>query len=395
MLKRTIGYLSAALRVSRHPEAQASGPRAHILGVISGFEQLGWSVKPFIVGDQMPKKLLRKTSKQAIGRSFLRILAADIIRLVLGCINALRVWYKLGNKVEMVYERFAVLQSLGWIFKKNGIPWILETNGPFFYEAKVERKSLILVRLAHFLEIKAYQNCSVLVCVSETLKEIILQEAGVSPNKIVVIPNAVDTTFFSPNNYEHKRISNGLTIGYIGGLPGWQGLDLLIEAIHELKLDGYELFLIIVGDGANRETLEGKVERLNLTSTVKFVGQVFRAQVPDYIAGFDIGYSGQTRLELGEMYHSPLKLYEYMAMAKPVIASNFEDARRLVEEGKNGYLFEADCKKSLIGKLHKACDNRENLAKMGLYARKKIISCHRWTDRVSLLLRYVDVIVET
>lgn len=50
-MKRCLGYLSGAPRVSTNPEAECGGPRSHVLGVIRAFETLEWEVKPFIVGD--------------------------------------------------------------------------------------------------------------------------------------------------------------------------------------------------------------------------------------------------------------------------------------------------------------------------------------------------------
>lgn len=389
----TLGYLSAAPRVSTRPDAELGGARSHVLGVVQAFEALGWAVKPFIVGDRVPRSWTSRGSEQSIGQGGIRTLAADLIRLGMGFFNTHVAWKELGEQVDWIYERNASLQSLGGIFQRHGIPWILETNAPLFYEAKQERGTVVLSSLARHLETKAYRNCDVLVCISEELKDIIVQETGISSKKVVVMANGVDVELFDPKKYQPKRVFDGFTIGFVGTLYAWQKIDLLLDVLYDLDEDGLSLNLVIVGDGAAKSELEIKMRELNLESQVKFVGQVSRYEVPGYIAGFDIGYSGQGKLSIGAMYLSPLKLYEYMAMAKPVIASDFEDAQNIVLDGQTGYLFHSEDKDSLKENLLRAYQDRDFLAEMGHSARREIVEHHSWTSRVSNLIQAVENIL--
>jgi glycosyltransferase involved in cell wall biosynthesis len=93
------------------------------------------------------------------------------------------------------------------------------------------------------------------------------------------------------------------------------------------------------------------------------------------------------------MYHSPLKLYEYMAMAKPIVASAFEDAKRTLTEGETGFLFEPGQKEDLKRALRQAYRSRDQLDKMGDRARQMAIAHHSWiarmrdmTDRLETIL---------
>jgi glycosyltransferase involved in cell wall biosynthesis len=394
-VERRLGYLSAAPRVSTRSDAEHGGARAHVLGVMQAFESLGWRVRPFIVGDRVPQSWNRKGSESVIRGGGIRTLAADLMRLGMGNLNAHRAWRELGSRVDWVYERNASLQSLGGIFKRHDIPWILETNAPLFYEAKRERGTVVLGSLARRLEVKAYRECDVLVCITETLRDILVREAGISREKIVVMHNGVDVAFFDPSRYRPKRVFDDLVIGFVGKLSEWQGVGLLLEALSELRRDGLRLNLVVVGDGAARTDLEKQVEALGLGDRVEFVGRVPRHDVPGYIAGFDLGYSGQMRLPIGVMYRSPLKLYEYMAMARPVIASNFDEAQTLIREGETGYLFELGSKDSLKEKLTLAYENSSQLIGMGYRAREEIVSEHSWTARVSGLVSAVEWILGT
>jgi glycosyltransferase involved in cell wall biosynthesis len=388
-MEKRLAYLSGAPRVSTHPEAEASGARSHVLGMLGAFEQLGWTVERFIVGDRVPQTWIGGGSQRAISKTFTRRLIADVVRIVLGLVNARRA-RSFGGRVDLVYERFGAFQALGSACRQDGTPWVLETNGPLFYEAKVERKSLALSPLARRMERKAYRDCDILVCISETLKEIIVEYCGVSADKVVVIPNGVDTTFFDPHRYEPRRLFSGFTVGFVGNLYAWAGLDLLFEAVADLHRTGLEIHTVIVGDGMMRQRWEDQVRKLGITEQVVFTGRVPRPMVPPFIAGFDVGYSGQVALQLGKMYHSPLKIYEYMSMAKPAIASGFPDAQRVIHDGVDGFLFVPGDKESLKEGLRRACDAHEDLAQMGETARTKVVAHHSWAARAGSLLGAID-----
>lgn len=390
-IKRRLGYLSAAPRVSTRPNTESVGPRAHVLGVIKAFEELDWEVKPFIVGDKISPKGITKGADRVGSTGFARTLAADLLRLVLGIVNARRAWRELSGEVDWVYERFATFQSLGRIFKRHGgIPWILETNGPFFYEAKAERNSIVLGRLARWIELRAYRECDVLICVSEALKGIVIREANLRPETVVVVPNGVNTTIFDPERYEAKRVFEGFTLGFMGSLFRWQELGLLLEVLSDLREEGMDISLVVVGDGLMRQAWETQAWRLGISANVAFVGWVPWQEAPRYISGFDAGYSGQNKSQVGEMYHSPLKLYEYMAMAKPVVASAFEDARTAIKDGETGFLFEAGDKTDLRRALARAYQSHSRLPEMGLKAREEVVAHHSWTARVRGLISEVE-----
>ncbi len=394
--QKRLGYLSAAPRVSTRPDAEAGGPRSHVLGVIRAFEALGWRVERFIVGDRMPGLASGKGSEKAISGNRLRTLAADLARLALGVLNAYRARRELAGKVDWVYERFAVLQSLGWAFRRDGTPWILETNGLYSEEAKAERGSLVLTGLARRLEVFAYARCDVLVCVSETLKEVVVEKAGVDPEKVLVVPNGVDTAFFDPALHEPRRLFEGFTVGFVGSLLAWQGLDRLIDAAGRLVERDVPIHIAIVGDGPVRDDLERMARERGLLGArgrVRFVGRVPLHEVPGYIAGFDVGFSGQQGLKLGAMYHSPLKLYEYLSMGKPVVASAYDDAREITGVDGTGFLFAPGYTNDLERALEEAYAARGSLLRAGALARNEIVRRHGWQARVARMIPEIEGIL--
>ena len=389
-----LGFIAAAPRISTHPNAEMSGPRSRVLGLIKGFESQGWSVERFIVGDRTPQKWSAKGSGEAVSKGFLRTLAIDIVRIGLSLYNSWRSWREIGHKVDWVFEYAATLQCLGWIFQRNGIPWILQVEALLYYEAKEERKALVLDGIAKKLELWSYRQCDVIACVSATLKEILVTEIGIDPHKIVLVPNGVDVEFLNPQLHQPKKVFSEFTIGFVGSLYSWAGLDLLLDAIAELKNAGYNFSLVIVGDGEMMSAWSQQAIDLGIEQQVKFIGRVSWQEVPQYIAGCDIGYSGQIQLQMGKMYLSPMKLYEYMSMGKPVVASAFEDARRLVEEGQTGFLYPPGDKQALKQSLIAAYEAKERLPAMGQQARQQIEREHSWSNRVQHLLEGAEAILK-
>jgi glycosyltransferase involved in cell wall biosynthesis len=263
--------------------------------------------------------------------------------------------------------------------------WILETNAPLFIEAKSDRNAIILTRVARYFEIQAYRKCDALVCISDNLKNIIVDEANIPPHKVIVVPNGVDVSRFNPSEIQPIRLFKDFTIGFLGNLASWQGINLLFDVYQEIREEGFNINLVFVGDGPIKPKLEAKVKQQNLTEYVEFTGFIPQNMVPRYIAGFDIGYTGQTQRTETRMYCSPIKLYEYMAMGIPAIASDYEDTRRVIKKG-SGYLFEIGDSQDLKRAILTAYQDKEKLPKMGEIAREEILQNHSWEARVKKII---------
>ena len=367
-----------------------TGPRAHVLGVIRGFESLGYSVKSFIVGDRVPEDWITAGSDRRVRRGLMTRIAADVVRIAFNFRNS-RIAEKEIGDVDWVYERFGAFQALGYRFKRKGIPWILETNAPLFYESKEERKSLALAGLARIMELWAYRQCDVLICISETLKKILVDSASISSSKILVMPNGVDVSKFTPGEIIPRRFFADIPVlGFIGNLIHWQGLGVLLDVLAELRDCGKKIGCVVVGDGPQRNEWEEQAKSLDLQEQIVFTGRIPWEDVPTYLAGFDLGYTGQVNLSIGQMYLSPLKLYEYGAMALPVVAAAHEDARRVVDDGVTGFLYDPGDREDLKNTLIAALQRRAEWPLMGQRARQRIEEEHSWNARIRSL---VDVIL--
>lgn len=382
-------YLSGAPRVSTHSKGNSTGARAHILGVINGFKSKGWIVDQFIFGDIIQKGKQLKDRQKQLANSLVKRIIADLIRIFFNEINSRKISSKYSVP-DLVYERVGAFQSLGKFISKKGCLWIVETNSLLFEEALKDRKSVFFSGICKRIELKTYQRADYIVCITDELKKLLVERLKIEPQKIIVIPNGVDITRFDPENIMPKKFFDSFTIGFVGTLIDWCGLDLLIETIAQFPLDNRPN-LTVVGDGISREKFEKKVEELGITGNVRFLGQQPWDEIPSLIAGFDVCYSGQIETKSGKMYHSPLKIYEYLAMGKPVIASAYSDAKNTIKDGFNGFLFNPGDKIDLT----KAIKNVKQLQESKEFSideiRNAIVNDHSWDQRVTLLLDQLNL----
>jgi glycosyltransferase involved in cell wall biosynthesis len=384
-------YLSGAPRVSTRPDAERVGPRTHVKGVIRGFQKNNWIVHQYIVGDNVPESWNTKGSEKSIQSSIVKQIGADIIRIALNYINRKKI-LKIDEQFDLVYERFAAFQYMGHsIKKKKNIPWILETNAILSIESSIERKSTALPSKLQKYEKFAYQNCDVLVCITDELRELIIKKFNIDPDKIIISPNAVNIDEFSSENHEPLKFNDLFNIGFVGSLWQWQRLDFLFDTVKELQDQGYEISLTIVGDGQCADEWKNYAKVINIKN-VKFVGKVRREDVPRYIRGFDVCYSGQFSMELGS-YLSPIKMYEYMAMGKPILATSYGETKRLVIDGENGYLFKENDKETLREAIKKLYLDDVLRKSMGDKSKNIAFDNHSWEIRVKKMLNEIEKIL--
>ncbi|AHF00131.1 hypothetical protein THITH_10090 [Thioalkalivibrio paradoxus ARh 1] len=366
-----------------------------MLGVIDAFREMGWTVDPYVVGDRVPVSWIRGSGGM-LASSLSHRLGADIARFALNQWHARRAWRELRGRCDWVYERAGVFQALGRPFSRAGIPWIVESNAPLHLEGRHDRPSIGAQPLVRRWELGVYRDADAIVTVSATLRDILSGYPGVDAGKILVVPNGVDTRRFDPERVVPQRFFPGPTIGFVGTLFHWQWVETLLSCVAELRVEGAVRWsVVIAGQGPQYAACRAAAERLALgPDAVRFLGQVPWSEVPAVIAGTEIGYSGQSVLHGGAMYNSPLKIYEYMAMGKPVLASAFEDAQRSITHGETGFLFRGGDRNALKQALREAWHARDRLKSMGRRARQRTVAEHGWEQRVRAIVTGVADLLE-
>lgn len=272
--------------------------------------------------------------------------------------------------------------------RRFGIPVVYEVRG-FLEETWVSRghstgsESYGLARAA---EAWAMRHADAVVTLSESMREAIVGR-GIDPAKVHLAPNAVSEALlgFATSVAEERageRLatstggSDAFTVGTVGTLNHYEGLDLLLEAAARVQASGTPVRLLIVGEGPSRAELEQQARRLGLDAT--FTGRVEPSEVAAYHRRLDLFCVPRRDLPVTRLV-PPLKPLEAMALGRPVLASDLPPLRELVSDGRTGVLVAPDDVEALataIGTLARRADARTQLGANG----REFVRAHRtWT----------------
>jgi glycosyltransferase involved in cell wall biosynthesis len=299
-----------------------------------------------------------------------------------------------GNSIGLIYQRHSIFNASGVvlasIFK---IPLILEVNNSEVW-AKKNWSRLFFEKLAIKIEVFALQNADVIGVVSEVTKDQIKDLCG-DENKIIVNPNGVDPDKFSPEidgNKIRKRLNldNYFVVGFIGTFTRWHGVETLFDAAIKVIEKNDRIKFLLIGDGNLKAKLELKTHQWNLDDRIIFTGIIPHDNAPEYLAACDVLVSPHLGFEDGtKFFGSPTKLFEYMAMGKPIIASDLEQIGKIIIDGVNGLKFnpgDANKLSELILKLYFEPELRVSL---GRKAREDVIRNYTWKQNAYRVLAKV------
>jgi glycosyltransferase involved in cell wall biosynthesis len=300
-----------------------------------------------------------------------------------------------AKAIDFIYERYSLWNFSGITAAESlKVPYILEVNAPLTVEQERYR-SLHMKSLAQGIEEVLFQKADTIIAVSEGVKEYIGSK-GVPIEKVHVTPNAVDPVQFDPDEIDaqwmlRERLSlpdSKFIVGFLGSLKKWHGVEILIEAMKVLISSFENFHLLIVGNGPLRESIEEQFSREGIQEYTTLAGEIPYTEVPSYLKSMDVTVAPYTRIP--DFYFSPLKIFEYMAMEKPVIASGIGQIKEIVDDGRTGLLFEAGNSRDLAEKIMSLRDNPELMKGMGTEARKSILHKRTWKNNASEILSIVE-----
>ena len=294
------------------------------------------------------------------------------------------------DRPDFIYDRYMIFNASSILVgKKYGIPVFLEVNAPLALERYQQPdEKLYLKSLAFFLEKWICSNSFRTIVVSTPLKEYLVSN-GVPAEKIVVMPNGVNPEIFKPSEEKSKELlekcgfcEDDIIVGFVGILRPWHGIDLLLDAFNQAAMRIKNLKLLIVGSGPIRCEIEQKIHRFGIGEKVHISGKVPHTAVPDYVNLFDIAVSPKATF-----YSSPMKILEYMALGKAVIAPNSNNITDILKTGQDGLLFLENDSKELRECIIKLAQNPRLRNRLGQVARKKIITKRNWKNMALLICR--------
>lgn len=243
-------------------------------------------------------------------------------------------------KPDLVYERlspFAVAGSA--LSQRHHIPHYLEVNALLAREGNTYRKQS-LGEAAELLESCVFQFATRLITVSEALR-VELLNAGIPGNRIHTLPNGVDTELFArpapcPDGVE--ALEGKTVIGFAGSLKPWHDIPLLADLFTRLASGpgGDKMALLVAGDGPQMKQLSPLKDAF--PNRVLLAGAVSQDEIPAYLKLMDIAVAPYPHLD--PFYFSPLKILEYMASGRAIVATRIGQIPDLVRHDRTALLVE-------------------------------------------------------
>lgn len=289
---------------------------------------------------------------------------------------------------DLIYERYSLWSYSGMEFAQaRGIPGLLEVNSPLI-EEQAKHRGLIDRHSAEEVANLVFQAATAVIAVSDEVKTYLMNYVGSS--KVHVVPNGVNPQRFSL--LAAATQPETFTVGFVGSLKPWHGLPILTEAFAQLHQRVPNAKLLIVGDGPEKENLEGELAAKGLDSHTQFTGAVSPEQVPQLLALMDVAvapYAAQS-----DFYFSPLKVYEYMAAGLPVVASQIGQLTDLIDTGVNGILYPPGDAIALAEALETLWRSPILRRSLGQAARQKVMQNHTWDAIAQKILHIAGLNVE-
>lgn len=274
------------------------------------------------------------------------------------------------HQPDCIYERYNLLLLSGtWARRRFRLPLILEVNSPIF-EERLRYDGFSLHQIAKWCQAHIWTTADRVLPVTQVMAEIVYSY-GVDPARTTVLHNGINVHQFEqlPAQAPTRAalgLDHKLVLGFTGFIRKWHGLDKVI-AMLALDPPDSARHLLVVGDGPEREALEQQAKRLNIAHRVKFTGVVERQEVPGYVALFDIALQPAV-----VAYASPLKLIEYLASGKAIVAPAQPNICELLTDGQNALLFDPAQPDSMPQTINRLCQDPALMERLQTNARATI-----------------------
>ena len=394
---------------------KVGGSVSHVAGVINGFKSLGKKIwftgleKPLLVYelDQLTELPFKKPFCYPI----------DLNKYIYGNYVTCKL-KSLKGRPDVIYQRMSFGNYSGVeLSRKWKCPLILEYNGSEVWISsnwgrKPKFKSLAL--LAEDVNLK---HAHLIVTVSEVLADELVKR-GVSKEKIVCYPNGVDTSVFDPKKFDEDKkrelmesldlSSENKVFTFIGTFGKWHGVDILARVIvslvdnHKSFMDKHHLKFLLVGDGSEMPLVREIIDKEPYSRYIRFTGLVPQKETPLYLFLSDVLLSPHVPNPDGShFFGSPIKIFEYMAMGKPIIVSDLEQLSDLFkgsvhieksfteEQYKNStaLLVEPGMVESLQKAILYIINHESESKSLGINARKQVLEKYTWEKHVGEIIK--------
>lgn len=355
-----------------HRTASKDGQAVHIEELIAAFRRLGNEV--IVVGPGMSERQefgdessLVASLKRYLPRGVFELL--ELFYSVVAYRRLARAYH--AHQPDVLYERYNLYLLAGvWLHERHHVPFFLEINAPL-YDERSQFGGLTFKRLAHWCQKRIWRSADRVLPVTDALAQYVRRD-GVPPRHISVIQNGINAeTFLRPVDSAAAKAKLGLegrlVLGFTGFMREWHGLGSVVTFLAEAD-PSLELRLLVVGDGPGRKELEQQAARLGVEDRVILTGLVDRASIFDYVSAFDIALQPAVTA-----YASPLKLFEYMALGRAIVAPRQPNIEETLTDGQNALLFKPSDQSDFRAQVERLCLQPDLRQALGAAARQTIL----------------------
>lgn len=281
----------------------------------------------------------------------------------------------------------------GYILSKiKGIPFIFEVRDlwPESIVQLGQLKNQLIIRALEWIEKKLYQKCIHIIGVADSTTDILGQK-GIPKDKISIIKNGVDLKLFTKSDQQNAlkdkyTFKEKFVVSYIGTHGLSHALDRVLETAKLLQ-DRKDIIFLFVGEGAEKEKLKMKAKNHEISNLI-FHDQITKDKLPDFYELSDIILVTLKDLPLFK-HVIPSKLFEIMAMERPIIISINGEARNLVESAKAGVFSKPEDPMDLVDKIDLLYKNQNLRIKLGQNGRQFVTNHY---NRNALADKYLKII---
>ncbi len=313
----------------------------------------------------------------------------------------------LRHKPDFIYERASLYATAGArLAAKFKVPHIVELNAPLAVE-QTEYRATGFGELAARAERWTLMHADAVVVVSTELARHV-KSLGVKAAKIQVMPNGVNPELFwtPPKTARRsgrvtpqpaKRAAKGatrLTLGFVGGLRPWHGVEVLPELLQRLSQRHPDLRMVIAGDGQLRGELERGFRQRGLSQRVTFTGALLHEEVPSVIRRFDIALAPYPKHD-HDFYFSPLKLFEYMACGVAVVAAKQGQVAEVMRHGRTGLLYPPGNLTALTAACERLLGDAPLRDRLGTAAAKRVLGRFTWDHNAARVVALAHKLTAT
>lgn len=329
------------------------------------------------------RRLFKKLLPRAVAlplRDSLRVMNSK--RFARTLIDAIR-----QHKPDCILETHVAFTLAGKIASETtSVPLILDDVAPSWEEE--QQYGVGLKALAHRTYRQTTGQARLLVAVNRHIHDLLIAD-GLPAEKLIVIENGIDERWLAQDNTgetwrsQYNIDPDTVVILFVGSFQPYHRVDLLVRAFARLGTS-QACHLLLVGEGHTAPDCRVLTRELGISSRVTFAGQVPYSKIPTIIAAGDIAVMPATN-----QYGNPMKIYEYMAMGKPVIAPNQPTITEVISHDCGAYLFEPNSEDALREALQIFVDDPVRRLETGHQA-YSLSTHHTWTKRAEQLATAIE-----